>query len=108
MNENDVMRASDIDDPSNTYAISRTFATSLKKYVEKKVNELKGAPQKKKSLVEAKSISCGGIDMLDLSEVLAANGDKACKQGGDDVGKNAAESSNPFKGEDPTSKISCK
>ena len=94
--------------PSNTYAISRTFATSLKKYVEKKVNELKGAPQKKKALVDAKSLSSGGIDMLDLSEVLAVKADGVHKQDCNNGGKNPTETPDPFKGEDPTSKISCK
>jgi hypothetical protein len=80
----------------------------LKKYVEKKVNELKGAPPKKKASVDAKSPSSGGIDMLDLSEVLAVKADEVHREDCNNGGMNPTETHDPFKGEDPTSKISCK
>lgn len=74
------MDQSDILD-SSVYAISRTWVTTVRKYVEKIVNELN-----KKSSYE----SCGGVDLLDLRAVTDTN-----------------ETLSFFNGEDPTSKISC-
>lgn len=97
--------ASSFLDPS-TYVISRTWITSFRKYLEKKVNELKNSPSKKASGAgEARNSSCGGIDMLDLSEVMDAG--KASQERDNDDGTNPTQTADPFKGEDPTSKISC-
>mmetsp|Transcript_21335 Transcript_21335/g.46317 ORF Transcript_21335/g.46317 Transcript_21335/m.46317 type:complete len:1522 (+) Transcript_21335:285-4850(+) len=82
-------------DPSKIYAISRTWITSFRKYLEKKVNELKNTAPKKAS-DEAKTTQCGGIDILDLSEVME----------NEDI-EEPTEKTDPFKGEDPTSKITC-
>ena len=68
-------------DSTEMYVISRTWVTTFRKYVEKSVSDMS-----KKSLDEA----CGGIDLLDLNAV---------------AGRDEAISS--FKGEDPTSKITC-
>ena len=63
-----------LDSPS-VYAISHTWATSFKKYVEKKVNELQSLSPKK---CDANSnMSCGGIDILDLSEVMVVEDGQA-------------------------------
>ncbi|KAL7551081.1 hypothetical protein ACHAWF_014279, partial [Thalassiosira exigua] len=103
--END-LAPSDIVDPSKVYAISRTFVTSFKKFVEKKVNELQHASPKKSSQ-DGKSNCCGGIDKLDLSEVCAATSGDACDQKANGDSKKSTEKSDAFKGEDPTSKICC-
>jgi hypothetical protein len=74
-------------DSSNTYAISRTWVTSFKAYVEKRVNSLNNLPN------EEKVSNCGGIDILNLSAVMGS--------------QDGNETLDPFKGENPTSKITC-
>jgi hypothetical protein len=82
-------------DSSNTYAISRTWVTSFKAYVEKRVNSLK------KLSNEEKNSNCGGIDILDLSVAMRSQDSGAiCFSDGN-------ENVDPFKGENPTSKITC-
>ncbi len=109
--ENDFDQRS-VADPSKTYAISRTWSTSLKKYVEKKVNDLKKSEPPKKKSNKAKTIKhSGAIDDLDLSEVTkkdGANKESATNSVSDSASEIQPETSDPFKGEDPTSKISCK
>ena len=105
--ENDFDQRSLVD-PSDTYAISRTWSTSLKKYVEKKLNDLKSEPPKKKTNEAKAPKHSGAIDDLDLSEVMK-NDDAKKESGTDEVEENnLPETSDSFKGEDPTSKISCK
>ena len=82
---------------SNTYAISRTWVTSFKVYVEKKVNSLSKPSGEKKS-------NCGGIDSLNLS---AAMEDDVASQNSGTTYCSMNETIDPFKEEDPTSKISC-
>mmetsp|Transcript_20083 Transcript_20083/g.42088 ORF Transcript_20083/g.42088 Transcript_20083/m.42088 type:complete len:1210 (+) Transcript_20083:2-3631(+) len=90
---------------SSVYAISRTWATSFKKYVEKKVNELQSLPPKK---CDANSnMPSGGIDILDLSEVMVAEDGEASEKNDDQSSTNLTKTSDSFKGEDPTSKITC-
>lgn len=64
-----------------TYVISRTWVTAFRKYVEKTVNDLS-----KKALDE----TCGGIDRIDLTAVMEND-----------------ETFSSFKGDDPTSKLTC-
>jgi len=92
-------------DSSSVYAISRTWATSFKKYVEKKVNELQSLPPKKCDANN--NMSCGGIDILDLSEVMVTEDGEASEQNDDQGSTNLTKTSDSFKGEDPTSKITC-
>lgn len=66
---------------SETYVISRTWVTALRKYVEKTVNDLS-----KNALYE----TCGGIDRVDLTEVMESDATFPS-----------------FKGEDSTSKLTC-
>lgn len=82
-------------DSSNTYAISRTWVTSFKAYVEKRVTSLNNLSN------EEKNSNCGGIDILNLSAVMGSqdSGGIICSDGN--------ETLDPFKGEDPTSKITC-
>ena len=100
--ENDIDRGADRV-PPDTHVISRTWVTSFRKYIEKKVNELKNTPSKN-ATDESKPTPCGGIDNLDLSELDLGEANKKNIDGGD---KKSTESTDPFKGEDPTSKISC-
>ena len=82
---------------SEIFAISRTWVTSFKAYVEKLVNSL-NEPNKG-------SFNCGGIDILDLSAVMRndeAGQDSSVVFSGDSI-----KTLDPFKGEDPTSKITC-
>lgn len=85
-------------DSSNTYAISRTWVTSFKAYVEKCVNSLNTPSEYGKS-------NCGGIDSLNLSAVMS--NDAANLDGGVAHCSDINVTLDPFKGEDPTSKISC-
>ena len=82
-------------DSSNTYAISRTWVTSFKAYVDKRVTSLNNLSN------EEKNSNCGGIDILNLSAVMGSqdSGGIICSDGN--------ETLDPFKGEDPTSKITC-
>jgi hypothetical protein len=80
-------------DVSDVYAISRTWVTSFKAYVEKLVSSLN-------------RLSFGGIDDLDFSSVLSmdkSNHNVSAIMPGDSI-----KTLDPFKGEDPTSKITCK
>lgn len=98
-----------LEDPSNTYVISRTWTTNFKKYMEKKVKELKNSAPPKKGTDNAKNNQCGGIDILDLSEVMVDGDDKANQDNCTENSAGTSETADPFKGEeDPTSKISCK
>lgn len=85
-------------DSSNTYAISRTWVTSFKAYVEKCVKSLNTPSEYGKS-------NCGGIDSLNLSAVMS--NDAANLDGGVAHCSDINVTLDPFKGEDPTSKISC-
>ena len=85
-------------DSSNTYAISRTWVTSFKAYVEKCVKSLNTPSENGKS-------NCGGIDSLNLSAVMS--NDAANLDGGVAHCSDINVTLDPFKGEDPTSKISC-
>ena len=85
-------------DSSNTYAISRTWVTSFKAYVKNCVNSLNKPSGDRKS-------NCGGIDSLSLSAVM--RNDAANCNGGVAHCSDTNVTFDPFKGEDPTSKISC-
>mmetsp|Transcript_12522 Transcript_12522/g.23139 ORF Transcript_12522/g.23139 Transcript_12522/m.23139 type:complete len:710 (+) Transcript_12522:254-2383(+) len=63
-------------------------------------------PQKKSS-DEANSMSYGGLDALDFSEVKVVENGKASEKNGDQSSMNPTKTPDSFKGEDPTSKISC-
>ena len=102
--KNDLDPLAVLDSPS-VYAISHTWATSFKKYVEKKVNELQSLSPKKCDANN--NMSCGGIDILDLSEVMVAKDGEASEQNDDQSSTNLMKTSDSFKGEDPTSKITC-
>lgn len=80
-------------DVSDVYAISRTWVTSFKAYVEKLVSSL------------SRSHS-GGIDDLDLSSVLSVEESNHVSSG--IISSDSIKTLDPFKGEDPTSKITCK
>lgn len=80
-------------DVSDVYAISRTWVTSFKAYVKKLVSSL------------SRSHS-GGIDDLDLSSVLSM--DKSNHVSSGIISSDSIKTLDPFKGEDPTSKITCK
>ena len=111
----DLLSGNEIDrrnlpDTSDVYVISRTFATSLRNLVEKKVKELKSMAQKKPSdKSKTDNNFCGGLDALDLSEVQLQTEDKETprSENGTEASENA-EAPGLLKGEDPTSKISCK
>lgn len=73
------------------------------------MNELNTRPSTKKSSssgAQVHAVPCGGIDSLDLSEIMDENNESKNGQNGEKE-ESSAESSDPFKGEDPTSKISC-
>lgn len=80
-------------DVSDVYAISRTWVTSFKAYLEKLVSSL------------SRSHSCG-IDVLDLSSVLSM--DKSNHVSSGIISSDSIKTLDHFKGEDPTSKITCK
>ena len=80
-------------DVSDVYAISRTWVTSFKAYIEKLVSSLS-------------RLNSGGIDDLDLSSVLSM--DKSNHVNSGIISSDSIKTLDPFKGEDPTSKITCK
>jgi len=86
-------------DSSNTYAISRTWVTSFKVYVEKTASIVN------KPSNEGNNSICGGIDALKLNAVT--ENDDASRVSGAIFCSDTTETLDPFKGEDPTSKISC-
>ena len=85
-------------DSSNTYAISRTWVTSFRVYVEKTASILN------KPSNEGNNSICGGIDALKLGAVV--ENDDASGVGAVFC-SDTNETLDRFKGEDPTSKISC-
>ena len=98
------LEANKLSDPSDTYAITRTWASSFKDYMVKKMKSLKSAPSKK-AADAARNDHCGGLDMINLSEVM---GDEKKSQAKSNTETTETERDrDPFKGEDPTSKISC-
>ena len=106
--ENDIDKRN-ISDPSGVYVISRTFATSLRSYVEKKVKELKGMAQRKSSDKTKNESFCGGLDTLDLSEVqLSVGNEEKQPRESSTEASDTSEAPGLLKGEDPTSKITCK
>jgi len=82
---------------SGIFAISRTWVTSFRSYVEKLVNSL-SKPNKE-------YVNCGGVDFLDLSAVMI-NGE-ASRDSSVVVCGDAIKTLDPIIEEDPTSKITC-
>lgn len=77
--------------------------------MEKKAKELKGMSQRKSPDKTKNDAFCGGLDTLDLSEVQLSVGDEENQQSENSTeASETAEVPGLLKGEDPTSKITCK